>query len=497
MTHREITEHIKRLAELGMPLYGYENWCLRNGFADTYDKTAAELDQELSHILVGFNARTAAQKAMRDDTRFLAASLAGDLDTDAIDRPVHKHMAQRLKAIGKALEGKPDDRADLLTCLGVIEKRAKFLFEEPPHYWSQGHYIDAVLRLWQRRGQWLQDLADWKPKSKNREKQFSHLLRFLLARYDVPDFMDSAWFRSDSGSYVFRNAWIHVAAGRNIRTARLPLKLTKRVAHALQSAPSNMSFEHALKWAQMRMANLSDSHIHAVLGTRWAADFSEPAFWESFLRMLEANPLLAPDQIGPVVDYIYAQKFEGPVVSVEDDHIIRDDPPHPGLSLRGRDINALLRQVEEWHISLVGTSTGRKNLVLDAVYPVSKLKGETYREKVNDNEYRYWSIHQITTQRDLHEEGRAMRHCIYSYDAICRTGRTSIWSLTVERKGGQHAHPSKRALTIDVSENRAIREVRGFANAAPEGPAWRKVVDWASQNDLIVSQYVTRLAEQA
>ena len=90
-----------------------------------------------------------------------------------------------------------------------------------------------------------------------------------------------------------------------------------------------------------------------------------------------------------------------------------------------------------------------------------------------------------------------MRHCIYSYDAICRTGRTSIWSLTVERKGRQHAHPSKRALTIDVSENRAIREVRGFANAAPEGSAWRKVVDWASQNDLIVSQYVTRLAEQA
>ena len=44
VTHREITEHIKRLAELGMPLYDYENWCLSNGFADTYDKTAAELD---------------------------------------------------------------------------------------------------------------------------------------------------------------------------------------------------------------------------------------------------------------------------------------------------------------------------------------------------------------------------------------------------------------------------------------------------------------------
>lgn len=40
---------------------------------------------------------------------------------------------------------------------------------------------------------WLRPMEDWYPQSQNKRRQFGALVRHLLARYEVPFFMDGAW----------------------------------------------------------------------------------------------------------------------------------------------------------------------------------------------------------------------------------------------------------------------------------------------------------------
>lgn len=39
----------------------------------------------------------------------------------------------------------------------------------------------------------------------------------------MPSFMDSAWFRGDHGSYLYRNWYVHLGARHNLRTAKTPI----------------------------------------------------------------------------------------------------------------------------------------------------------------------------------------------------------------------------------------------------------------------------------
>ena len=54
-----------------------------------------------------------------------------------------------------------------------------------------------LVRLNDQRHRWVRPLSSWKVTSHNRRRQFSSLIRHLLARYPVPAFMDSVWFRND------------------------------------------------------------------------------------------------------------------------------------------------------------------------------------------------------------------------------------------------------------------------------------------------------------
>ena len=54
-----------------------------------------------------------------------------------------------------------------------------------------------------------------------------------------------------------------------------------------------------------------------------------------FLRFVADNPMLDPRQIGPVVDYLQFQKFEGAEVEGAPGVWRHEPPPQPGLSMSG------------------------------------------------------------------------------------------------------------------------------------------------------------------
>ena len=90
----------------------------------------------------------------------------------------------------------------------------------------------ALLALSAHRRDWVRPLEDWVPPAGDAGAQFAALVRHLIALYDVPRSLDSAWLEGLTPDGVAHQGWYkHVASGHNIRTAKgLPLPLTRRMA---------------------------------------------------------------------------------------------------------------------------------------------------------------------------------------------------------------------------------------------------------------------------
>ena len=467
----------------------YENWLLATGLQVRRNKTSLDLVDEKRRLAEQRQIWRELVKIKNRPLEFLK-SIAKH------DRPLVFFLDDQICTMAKRLVTAKSGLQDVegfFDMLSYLDRRSKFLWADPLYATDAQTWLDPLIRLWHRRGQWIRSLKKWRPKSHNRERQFASLLRHLMADYDVPSFMDTVWLRNDRGAARYRDAWVHVARGKNIRTAKgLPMTLSKKAAHCLLAAPEELKFEHALKWAHMQSFDLRPRASAALLGSRWGGDFQQTAFWDSFLRFMAANPMIAPDRIGPIVDYIYAQKFEGPVLLIDGDDILHDDPPHPGFSMRGRQGQTLLEQVEDWHRELGRTQArrGKGRKAMDAVYCKSGWKASSNTEKLNEEESAIWQFVEILTEGDLHEEGRTMRHCIYSYHARVTTGACSVWSLRTIRKGGLHHGNMKRHLTIEVSSNGRVNEARGKGNKLPQGRSEYLLKKWADQNRMSIAPYV-------
>ena len=100
---------------------------------------------------------------------------------------------------------------------------------------------------------------------------------------------------------------------------------------------------------------------------------------------------------------------------------------------------------------------------------------------------RHWTIKEILNRKNLFDEGFTMRHCVASYEGLCASGRSSIWSLGIERSDGRR----RRVLTVEVSgSRRAICQVRGKANRLPTEKEMAILRRWAAQEGLTVDDSI-------
>ena len=106
----------------------------------------------------------------------------------------------------------------------------------------------------------------------------------------------------------------------------------------------------------------------------------------------------------------------------------------------------------------------------------AKWPGHGWDWKFPDENDDVWSFRELTSGRQLLQEGREMHHCVQSYTERCSTGLDSIFSLSLN---------ARRCLTIQVNPTRKnIVQARGACNRRPTPEedlvlgAWqRKVLD--------------------
>lgn len=341
------------------------------------------------------------------------------------------------------------------------------------------NYVVGVNELIKQRAVWVRTLNEWRPSTHNIDRQFSSLARHLLARFDIPTFMDKAWF---SGSTTHQDWFKHIGSGHNIRTAKdLPINLTKSMAHYFLQAPEHYSIEAALRWGQI-FAMGGDKYLcDAVAESRLVETFADDHFWLSVLKFFIDNPMLDRAHVQPIVDYIHNRKFEDEVVFVARGVAERRAPVQPNFSMNGRNAESLLRQIESWHERL-----GIRRTCKASHWKKSHIKDFFFVDGIETQENMIvWRIFELLSHEELQQEGKHMNHCVATYSSSCHNGRSSIWSMSAETHEG-----IKKVLTIEIRTNEMdIEQVRGKRNRRATAKEREIIHRWAAREGVTWDGY--------
>lgn len=460
MEDKALIQHIKSLGLSSVS--EYQKWCKQHGFGTGLNKNESMRKKE-QMVLKDLATQAAILKG-KEKHRPIGQKIKNLLENDKIE--LKDIQDPRIKTFFDAKKGvlENKDYRDFLEFLQLIDKKSKLLQNPTSHFLpnlgqiNSNKLLDALFLVFNNRHKTLQSLKDWKAESKNIYKQFASLVRHLYTPYKLPLFFDSAWF---SGKEVEMSWWFFVAGGGNIRKApNLPIELTKKQAHWVMQSPESYSVTQALRYGQIMGLQEDKRLVEAVLATKLGREFQNEEFWMSVIFMFLNNPMMDRHLLPQVVDYIEFQKFA-------------PNAPHPGMSMKGRNPQALLDEVEAWHNK------------------VSRERGTGYMEwhptgiggfhhvETFQNRPRHWTIEELTNSKLLSDEGRTMHHCVASYKYSASQGRCSIWSLKCD---------GERIITIEVNNsNRLIVQARGKFNKMPDGKAVEMIRKWATSQELGIS----------
>jgi hypothetical protein len=312
--------------------------------------------------------------------------------------------------------------------------------------------------------------STWQPSGKSPDRLFRSLAEHVLARYRMPPFLWSA-FMADVDAPVLARVAAHVGAGGSlyqaVKSGLMPVPLTRSMCHDLLSRGGEARFLDAVRRVQVKAVG-GDGRLFRVWIATHAGRGLHPRvgeeFWQTVLAWFGANPMLPQAEVAPLVDYIEHQRAEV-----------------PDFSIKGRSVLAMIRGMQQWHGQLA-----KEKAISGRTFAPSGLQPMDIdrSRRVRDNRViEIWHVREILDSKALADEGRVMRHCVYSYVRRIESGECSIWTLTLEDNTGHW-----RRLTIEARPSvRQVVQARGRFNRLPEPRDLLALEAWASHNKLQVS----------
>jgi len=338
-------------------------------------------------------------------------------------------------------------------------KRTKRLLELLRHV--EGHAPKVVEPqrfsiLWEMAGlEWVRPVTNWKPAGRSRHAKLRSLADHLFVLYPVPPFLYSVLEeylpgrRRRSPERLRQGLRLFVELGRGksvnwlVAQRMLPVPLTRRMGHLWLQQKADLDWVQAIRSAQVQAfggdRRLARAICSSFLGrdlldmTAWP---DEEAFWQRVVQWLAKQAMLDPEQVGPLCDYIQ--------------HEHRNNP---AWSLSGRTVASLERGMFAWHGELA-----RLQKLSEREFKPSGFEEGRF-EIPHKGRVELWTVQEVLTSQELGDEGRALRHCVYSYRRSVSKGRCSIWSMKLH---------DTRKLTIEVHNAAArIVQARGSKNRVP------------------------------
>ena len=342
--------------------------------------------------------------------------------------------------------------------------------------------INQILRL---NIFWVRDISTWDWKSRNTYKQLKSLIEHLFCTYDVPEFMFECWTEKNHNA-THLDWFLHLASGGSTKDLhRYPIVATKKMLHEFISTPfPGYSIDDAVRRSQVIGLGGDERLANAILMSRLRHDFNNNGFWTTVIQFFIGIPMLNLDEVGTVIDYINEKKFVTTRIVVDGVATYRAEMP--GFSMKGRNVETLIRDTHAWHKSLrqlrrqagggVGTESYKPDLTSkwkrSNVKPFSISEGKNERKKI-------WHLAEITNAADLYDEGKSMGHCVYSYLRSCIDGKCSIFSLRVGNVS---------MVTIEVRDMRAV-QIRGPRNRKPSDKEMSIINNWSKTEHIEITKY--------
>lgn len=432
----------------------YIVWRWKRGLCAGYELSWSEKFSEMGTLLLEFEQRRACERYKASPEAFVRGVCSGRIQHWSLHDTPLAVVAEAIQLSG--LE--PVELASLAEFLGPLAARCSdFVFarNDAP---ARGPIVRNLILLHDYRPYWVRDPDDWVPEGENPDVNVRSLARHLFDRYgDAPAFLETAWLRSDAGSAAFREWYVHIGRGGSLREVELPLPLTRRMLHRLRGALRGWTIEQALRWAQASGLGVPDPLAWAVAGSRLGRTFDPDHFWISFLTWLRDTPEVEPAAVGPLVDYIYAQKFDAVILQAEGGGAVSQPPPQPGFSMRGRSFEGLCRGMTDWHLEL----DSRRHRY--CWFPEAPSEWLEFGVKVEEGAVR-WTARRVRDTLGLCREGREMNNCIATYNDRCARGDVSVWSMV--RDG---ASRKDCRLSVMLDRDGRLVEARGWANRPMTG----------------------------
>ncbi len=476
----------------------YEAWCREHAFpvADSKRSRMLSRERELARELAKRRSADAQQQSSCSGPKVLLHILQNSFDSKRLKHFRHQQFAELARGLQDSKSGLRCDRAAVEELLNhVIAQHCKFLDpqttwrgdpQDDPRNGSVG-FLGALVLIACHRRAWVRDLGNWKPRTRNATRQFRSLLHHLFVQHEAaPEFFDRVWLmgaRPDGGldgsTNQYRDWYRHVGGGGNLRTCKLPLAYTKRMAHFFLQAPSDVTVDQALIWGQVRGLGGDHRMADAIAVSRIAESLKNNEFWVSVIRWFNGQSMLDPSHVGPIVDYIHEQRFVCEDVTTASGEIVRGIPAQPNFTMNGRSVDGLLKQVESWHDALARAQRSRV-----AQWPGMGIDEFRLREgREGSEKSKLWTIRELRTSRDLATEGRKMRHCVATYARSCTSGSSSIWTMELTRNS-----VVDKLLTIEVRPRAGIIvQVRGRCNRNATTQEMKVLQRWATERRLSIS----------
>ncbi|OJJ18843.1 hypothetical protein BKI52_25055 [marine bacterium AO1-C] len=337
---------------------------------------------------------------------------------------------------------------------------------------------------------WIRDPKDWEPTielprgaSWREASNFllKDLLQFLFGHYSVPMFMNQAW---KTGNKQTIEWYLHLVNGHNIRKAKdLPVSLTKKMAHHFLESPVEYSVYQALYYGQIIALGGSMALFKALMVAKLDQVTQDTAFWLELIQFLINHPdFLENHQVGPLVDFTVAQRYETPLQLNEAGELVRQKTRTTEFSLKGRTYGSLMRMIGEWHRWLNDAQQYQRVMEQygQAVVHWNYSTMDEFHYFAKRRSLQWYTIRQITDSQSLFEEGRQMSHCVSSYLNRCTSGYCSIWSLVKQ----DLFRPTTKIITIEVLDDHRVVQARGAYNRMPSEKEMKVIKAWASAQKL-------------
>lgn len=339
---------------------------------------------------------------------------------------------------------------------------------------------------------WIRDPKEWEPSAELPPeiswKEASNwllkdLLQFLFGYYSVPMFMNQAWENGDKKSIEW---YLHLVNGKNIRKAKdLPVNLTKKMAHHFLESSVEYSITQAFYYGQIIALGGSTALFKALMAAKLNQLVRDQEFWLELIRFLVNNPeFLAEHQVGPLVDFVVAQRYEEALRLNEEGELATQEEQLTEFSLKGRTYRSLMRMIREWHRWL--NDAEQYQQVLDeygqTVVSWNHSVMDDFHYFPRKRSLQWYAIHQITDSQALFEEGRDMSHCVSSYLSRCTSGYCSIWGLVMH----DLFRATTKMITIELIDDKRVVQARGAYNRMPNSGEMQVIQTWAREEKLIL-----------